>query len=107
MAAIDPGIRAPARNQAYLRRATRLTVVAAYVTAAIVGLILVRPAFVDNGSTSVVVPQPTPPATDVLRKHESVATFAARHGLDLAELLGLNPKLDSLDLPAGTKLRIR
>jgi hypothetical protein len=107
MAAIDPGMRAHARSEAYLRKLTRLTVVAAYVTAAIVGLILVRPAFVDSGAPSIVIPEPTPAATDVLRKHESVATFAARHGLDLADVLTLNPKLNSLDLPAGTRLRIR
>jgi hypothetical protein len=41
-----------------------------------------------------------------LRKGESVATLAARHGLDLGELLALNPRIDSLSLPAGTKLRI-
>jgi hypothetical protein len=35
-----------------------------------------------------------------------VATFAARHGLDLGQILALNPKIDSLTLPKGTKLRI-
>ena len=107
MAAIDPGIRVEPRSDAYLRRATRLTVAAAYVTAAVVGLSLVRPAFQPDSSPLVVVRKPTPPATDVLARHESVATFAARHGLDLAEVLALNPKIDSLKLPAGTKLRIR
>jgi hypothetical protein len=36
-----------------------------------------------------------------------VATFAARHGLELGDLLALNPRVDSLALRPGTKLRIR
>jgi LysM domain len=43
----------------------------------------------------------------VLRKGESVATFAARHRLELGDLLALNPSIESLSLPAGTKLRVR
>ena len=55
---------------------------------------------------SVVAPKPSPPRTDTILKGESVATFAARHGLDLGEVLALNPSVNSLSLPAGTKLRI-
>jgi hypothetical protein len=107
MAAIDPGIRGEPRIDLFLRRWTRLAVVFAYLTAAVVGLMLLRPAFRTETSPAIIAAQPGPPATDALRKGESVATFAARHGLDLAEVLALNPKIDSLDLPRGTKLRIR
>jgi LysM repeat protein len=106
MAAIDPGIRPQPRAELLLRRGTRLGVCAAYVTAAIVGLLLVRPAFESSPQPAFVAPRPAPAITDTLRKHETVATFAARHGLDLGELLALNPKVNSLVLPAGTKLRI-
>jgi hypothetical protein len=35
---------------------------------------------------------------DALRKGEAVATFAARHGLELGDLLALNPSIDSLTI---------
>lgn len=105
MAAIDPGIRPPDPLEALFRRGTRLTVVALYVTAAVVGLLLVRPAFHDEAGPVVAPPQTVVPQVDKIRKGESVATFAARHGLDLGELLALNPRVDSLSLPPGTKLR--
>jgi LysM repeat protein len=105
MAAIDPGIRSTERLETLLRQGIRIAVVAFYVTAVVVALLLVRPAFRDV-AVAVVTPKPAPPQTDVIRKRESVATFAARHGLDLGELLALNPKVNSLSLPAGTKLRV-
>lgn len=105
MAAIDPGLRRRGRFESFLRQGTRLAVVAAYLTAAVVALILVRPAFRAE-STPVEPPRPAAPATDVIRKGETAATFAARHGLDLGELLALNPRVDSLELPAGTRLRV-
>jgi hypothetical protein len=105
MAAIDPGLRSTERLETLLRRGTRVAVVAFYVTALVVALLLVRPAFHDVAAPSV-APKPAPPRTAVILKDESVATFAARHGLDLGEVLALNPSVDSLSLPAGTKLRI-
>jgi hypothetical protein len=105
VAAIDPGIRSPDRLETLLRQATRIAVVAFYVTAVVVALILLRPAFRDV-PTAVAAPKPAQARTDIIRKRESVATFAARHGLDLGELLALNPAVNSLSLPAGTKLRI-
>src|SRR5215211_2793312 len=101
MAAIEPGLRSTERLETLLRRGTRIAVLAFYVTA----LVLVRPAFRDVTAPAV-APKPAPPRTDVVLKGESVATFAARHGLDLGELLALNPSVNSLSLPAGTKLRI-
>lgn len=105
MTTIDPGI---GRRDLHglLRRSTRLTAVAAYTTAVIIGFMAARPAFQHEASLPAVAPRPAPAQTDVLRKGESVATFAARHGLDLAGLLALNPRVNSLSLPAGTKLRI-
>jgi hypothetical protein len=105
MAAIDPGIRNTDQGEALLRRGTRIAVVAFYVTALVVALLLVRPAFRDVAAPAV-APKPAPPRTDHILKGESVATFAARHGLDLGEALALNPSVNSLSLPAGTKLRI-
>jgi hypothetical protein len=107
MAAIEPGFQRGERLDSLLRQSTRLGVVAVYFTAAIVALVLARPAFRDTGGAAVVTPPPAAaPKTDVIRKGESVASFAARHGLDLGELLALNPSVDSLTLPRGTKLRI-
>jgi LysM repeat protein len=105
MAAIEPGIR---RHdlEGFLRRSSRLGALAAYVTALAVGLVAVRPAFEHQPALPVVKPPPAPPQVDSIRKGESVATFAARHGLDLGQILALNPKIDSLTLPKGTKLRI-
>jgi LysM domain len=105
MAAIDPGIRRTDPFAALMRRGTRLTVAAAYVTAAVVALLLVRPAFREEVAPVVEPAAPPPVETDKIRKRETVATFAARHGLDLGELLALNPRIDSLNLPPGTKLR--
>jgi hypothetical protein len=105
MAAIDPGIRNAEQVEMLLRRATRVAVVAFYVTALVVAFLLVRPAFRDVAGPAV-APKPVAPRTDVILKGESVATFAARHGLDLGEVLALNPSVNSLALPAGTKLRI-
>lgn len=105
MTTIDPGIRRPALD-GLLRRSARLTAVAAYTTAVVLGLIAVRPAFQHETTVPIAPPRPAPARTDVVRKGESVAIFAARHGLDLGELLALNPKVDSLELKAGTKLRI-
>jgi LysM domain-containing protein len=105
MAAIDPGIRNTHQIETLLRQGTRIAVVAFYVTALVVALLLVRPAFRDVAAP-VVAPKPVPPRTDTILKGESVATFAARHGLDLGEVLALNPSVNSLSLPAGTKLRI-
>jgi LysM repeat protein len=105
MATIDPGVRNTEQLETLLRQGTRIAVVAFYVAALIVALLLVRPAFREV-ATPTVAPKPAPPRTDVLQKGESVATFATRHGLDLGEVLALNPSVDSLALPAGTKLRI-
>jgi LysM domain len=105
MAAIEPGLRSTERLETLLRCGTRIAVVIFYVTALVVALLLVRPAFRDV-ATPAVVREPAPPRTDLVLKGESVATFAARHGLDLGELLALNPSVNSLSLPAGTKLRI-
>jgi LysM repeat protein len=105
VAAIDPGIRSTERLETLFRQGTRIAAVAFYVTAVVVALMLVQPAFRDV-AVAVVTPKPAPPRTDVIRKRESVATFAARHGLDLGELLALNPKVNSLSLHAGTKLRV-
>jgi hypothetical protein len=105
MAAIEPGLRSTERLETLLRCGTRIAVVFFYVTALVVALLLVRPAFRDV-ATPAVAPEPAPPRTDLVLKGESVATFAARHGLDLGEVLALNPSVNSLSLPAGTKLRI-
>ena len=105
MAAIDPGIRSTERLETLLRRGTRTVVVACYVAALVMALLLVRPAFRDV-AVPAVAPKPAPPRTAVVLKGESVSTFAARHGLDLGEILALNPSLNSLSVPAGTKLRI-
>ena len=105
MATIDPSIRPHDPFESLVRRGTRLAVVALYVTAAVVALLLVRPAFRDEPASVVEAPQPAAQERDKLRKGETVATFAARHGLDLGELLALNPRINSLSLPAGTKLR--
>ena len=105
MAAIDPGIRNTDQGEALLGRGTRIAVVAFYVTALVVALLLVRPAFRDVAAPAV-APKPAPPRTDHILKGESVATFAARQGLDLGEVLALNPSVNSLSLPAGAKLRI-
>ena len=79
---------------------------AAYCVAILVALLLVQPAFRDAPASATEPSAPVAPLTDELRRGESVATFAARHGLDLGELLALNPKVDSLSLRPGTKLRI-
>jgi hypothetical protein len=105
MAAIDPGIRSTERLATLLRLGTRIAVVACYVTALVVALLLVRPAFRDV-AVPTVAPKPAPPRADVVLKAESVATFAARHGLDLGEVLALNPSVNSLSQPAGARLRV-
>jgi hypothetical protein len=105
MAAIDPGLRPHDQLESLVRRATRLAVVALYVTAVGVALLLVRPAFRDQPAPAVAPQQPPPQQVDKIRNGETVATFAARHGLDLGELLALNPRINSLSLPPGTKLR--
>jgi LysM domain-containing protein len=104
MTTIDPGIRRHDFDR-LLRRSTRLAAVAAYATAVVICLMAVRPAFQHETTVPVVVPHSSPQQTDVLRRGESVATFAARHGLDLGELLALNPRVNSLTLPVGTRLR--
>jgi LysM domain len=106
MSAIDPGIRASGGTDELLRRGARLAAAAFYVTALIVALMLVRPAFRDTPAPTVVSGTPAAPLVDEIRKGESVATFAARHGLGLGDLLGLNPEIDSLSLKPGTELRI-
>jgi LysM domain len=106
VAAIDPGIRRRSDFDEFLRGTTRVTVLVAYLAAVIVAFVLVRPAFHDEGAPVVPTPEHATTAIDRLQKGESVATFAARHGLDLGELLALNPKVDSLRLPPGTKLRV-
>lgn len=108
MAAIEPGLRTTQRIQDLLRRTTRIAVVAFYFAAVILALLLVRPAF--RGAPNVgapIVSEPSAPReTDVIRKHETVASFAARHGLKLGDLLALNPRVNNLSLPPGTKLRV-
>jgi LysM domain len=105
MAAIDPRLERAARVGTLLARGTHFGVVALYVTAIVIALLLVRPAFRAAPGASV-VPPGSAPRTDSLRRGESVASFAARHGLDLGELLALNPRVDSLSLKPGTKLRV-
>jgi hypothetical protein len=106
MTTFDPGIRGHDLER-LLRRTTRLAAVAAYAVAVVLGLIAVRPAF-DRSPTvqDVARPVQTTVAVDAIRKGENAADFASRHGLDLGELLALNPKVDSLALKPGTKLRV-
>jgi hypothetical protein len=108
MAAIEPRLRTTQRIDDLLRRTTRIAVVAFYFTALMVALLLVRPAFRSTPDLGApVVSKPTAPREiDVIRKHETVASFAARHGLELGDLLALNPRVNSLALPPGTKLRV-
>jgi LysM domain len=107
MAAIEPVVRNAARLHDALRHTTRLVAVVSYVVAVIVAVVLVRPAFQGvKTSAEVVRPTPVTKQIDTLRKGETVATFAARHGLELGDLLALNPSIDSLTLKAGTKLRV-
>src|SRR5512132_1150873 len=108
MAAIEPGLRTSQRTEDLLRRTTRIAVVAFYFAAVIVALLLVRPAFrsAPNIGAPVISKPSAPRETDVIRKHETVASFAARHGLELGDLLALNPRVNSLALPPGTKLRV-
>jgi hypothetical protein len=108
MAAIEPGLRTTQRTEDLLRRTARITAVAFYFVAVIVALVLVRPAFrsAPNVGSPIVSEPSAPRETDVIRKHETVATFAARHGLELGDLLALNPRVNSLALPPGTKLRV-
>jgi LysM domain len=108
MAAIEPGLRTSHRTEDLLRRTTRIAVVAFYFAAVIVALLLVRPAFrsAPNIGAPVISKPSAPRETDVIRKHETVASFAARHGLELGDLLALNPRVNSLALPPGTKLRV-
>jgi hypothetical protein len=107
MAAIEPAVRNAERLTDLLRHGTRAVVVACYATAVIVAIVLARPAFRDVQAPTAVVPAaPVVQQTDTLRKGETVATFAARHGLELGDLLALNPSIDSLTLKAGTKLRV-
>jgi hypothetical protein len=107
MAAIDPAVRNTKRLTDLLQHTTRLIAVACYAVAVIVAILLVRPAFRDVQVPNAVVPAPpVVQQTDSLRKGETVATFAARHGLELGDLLALNPSIDSLTLKAGTTLRV-
>jgi hypothetical protein len=105
MAAIDPSVRPRDCLEALLRQATRLAVATLYVAAVVVALLLVRPAFRNEPAPVVAPTPPAPQQVDKLRKGETVATFAARHGLGLGDLLALNPRINSLRLPPGTKLR--
>jgi LysM domain len=108
MAAIEPAVRKADRVTELLPRATRLVAVGCYVAAVIVAVLLARPAFRDvQGPAAEVPAAPVVQQTDALRKGETVATFAARHGLELGDLLALNPSIDSLTLKTGTKLRVR
>jgi hypothetical protein len=105
MAVLDPGIRRADRLTELLRRGTRLAAFGFYVVALVVAIALLKPAFRDV-SAPAKPPAPVQVQTDTIRKGETVATFAARHGLDLGDLLALNPSIDSLALPPGTKLRV-
>jgi hypothetical protein len=105
MAVLDPGIRRADRLGDLLRRGTRLAAVGLYLVAFIVAIALIKPAF-HEANVQARPPTRIQVQTDVLRKGETVAAFAARHGLELGDLLALNPSIDSLSLPAGTKLRV-
>ena len=107
MSAIDPGIQPNAPVDELLRRSTRLAALFFYVAALIVALVLVRPAFRDAPMPALAPDEPAAPQTDKLREGESIATFAARHGLALGDLLALNPEIDSLAAKRGTELRVR
>jgi hypothetical protein len=106
MAVLDPGIRRSDRLTELLRNGTRFAALCFYLIALIVGIALIKPAFQDV-QAPLVARTPVAVQTDALRKRETVATFAARHGLELGDLLALNPSIHSLSLPAGTKLRVR
>jgi LysM domain-containing protein len=87
------------------RQGTRFAAVGFYFVAVVVAIALLKPAFRDVEAPA--APRvPVQVQTDVIRKGESVATFAARHRLELGDLLALNPSIDSLKLPPGTKLRV-
>jgi hypothetical protein len=105
MAVLDPGIRRNDRLTELLRRGTRFAALGFYLVALVVAIALVKPAFRDVKAPAA-PPEPVQVQRDTIRKGETVASFAARHGLELGDLLALNPRIDSLSLPPGTKLRV-
>ena len=105
MAVLDPGIRRADRLSDLLRRGTRLAAVGLYLVAFVIAIALIKPALQDVKVTAA-SPRPTQVQTDAIRKGETVAAFAARHGLGIGDLLALNPSIDSLSLPVGTALRV-
>jgi hypothetical protein len=107
VAAVDRGIARNKELHGLIRRGTRLAAAACYCAAILIAFLLVQPAFRDAPAPAVEPTRPAAAVTDKVKKGESVATFAARHGLDLGDLLALNPEIDSLSVRAGTKLRIR
>jgi LysM domain len=107
MAVLDPGIRRADRLVVLLRQGTRFAALGFYLVALVVAIALIKPTFRDvKAPTARRVPVQVQVQTDVIRKGENVATFAARHHLELGDLLALNPSIDSLTLPPGTKLRV-
>ena len=106
MSAIRPGTDGNPALDPLLKQGTRVAALGSYVVALLVAVVLVRPAFEETPTPSVPPSSSSAPLTDALRKGETVATFAARHGLALGDLLALNPKLDTLSLEQGTELRI-
>jgi hypothetical protein len=105
MVFLDPGIRRADRMVVLRRQGTRFAAVGFYFVAVVVAIALLKPAFRDVEAPA--APRvPVQVQTDVIRKGESVATFAARHRLELGDLLALNPSIDSLKLPPGTELRV-
>jgi LysM repeat protein len=105
MAVLDPGIRRNDRLTELLRRGTRFAALGFYLVALVVAIALVKPAF-RGVKAPAAPPEPVQVQRDTIRKGETVASFAARHGLELGDLLALNPRIDSLSLPPGTKLRV-
>ena len=105
MAYVQPRRASREFTDAVLKQATRFVAVAAYATAVAIAILLLAPVLFDH-EPGAAARAPRGPERIVYtgRPGDTPASIAAAHGLSLAGLFALNPKLSPFNKVAGRAL---
>jgi LysM repeat protein len=97
MAYVQPRERTHDIAAAALRQATRFVAIASYAVAVAVALVILSPVLPGRGpAATAVVPTGPEPILYTVKDGDTFAGIAASHGISLARLFALNPKLTPL-----------
>jgi LysM repeat protein len=101
MAYVEPRGSVGNAFESVLRNGARAAAIAAYATALAVALLLLAPVLFERGQAPVVLPVGPKPIHYTVKRGETLAGVAARHGLSLERFFTLNRGMTPFTADAG------